>query len=374
MRILEVINSLSAGGAETIVVSLACSLRKLGADVTVFAYAGALDERGAYLADQLREAGIPVVMCNARSLWAWIAVSFRMAYIIYKFKPDIIHSHLEQSDFFSALAKKLVFGGKVLHARTIHNVYATKRLPKFVHRFLRGAIDLHIACGRSALNSYPYLSSRACVIENGIRISTKEPVARRSIRGSLSIPAQAYVALCVGAFSSRNQQLQKAQDVIIKALKLVPDKDIYIVFAGDGEHRNDIEQMAGQLGVAERCRFLGRVVDVSELFEEADVFLMPSRFEGMPIACIEALCWGMPAILSDIPAFDAFRSEGVYFVPVDDSDQLSKALVDAKRNRAQLSFAAKKDSSAYSKRFDIKNISEQYLHKFELLLKPDRGL
>jgi glycosyltransferase involved in cell wall biosynthesis len=100
-------------------------------------------------------------------------------------------------------------------------------------------------------------------------------------------------------------QLYKGPDVLIEALRLLVDDhvDVRMVWVGDGAYRPMLEQRAQALRLADRIRFAGELLPgdavVAEL-ERADVFVMPSRSEGLPRAMLEAMARGLPCIGADV--------------------------------------------------------------------------
>jgi glycosyltransferase involved in cell wall biosynthesis len=111
-----------------------------------------------------------------------------------------------------------------------------------------------------------------------------------SKRGSLRL-------LCVGSL----EQFYKGHDVLLRAVsKCVADgEDLLLIIVGDGRIRPQIEALANRLGIRDRCEFLGHLTQgpaiVAEL-DKADLFVLPSRTEGLPRALIEAIARGLPCI------------------------------------------------------------------------------
>ncbi len=97
----------------------------------------------------------------------------------------------------------------------------------------------------------------------------------------------------------------KGQDVLLQAVKLLLDKSwkIELCLAGDGPIRADLERMANSLGISEQVRFLGLLPGPSAVQQEldrADLFVFPSRSEGLPRILIEAMARGLPCIASRV--------------------------------------------------------------------------
>lgn len=122
---------------------------------------------------------------------------------------------------------------------------------------------------------------------------------------------------------------QKGIDLLIEALgKLGPASGLTLDLYGDGPERADLEQRCRQLGLADRVRFLGWQSEIVPALAGHDLFVMPSRSEGMPYALLEAMASGIPILATAVPgiveALDGGRVGQV--VPCDDVEALSGAL------------------------------------------------
>lgn len=92
----------------------------------------------------------------------------------------------------------------------------------------------------------------------------------------------------------------KGQDLIIRALAAGSDyfKELWLV--GDGAESASLHQLSSDLGVDHKVRFLGTRNDIPSLLAQADVYVAPSRSEGLPVAVLEAMASGLPVIATDI--------------------------------------------------------------------------
>jgi glycosyltransferase involved in cell wall biosynthesis len=364
MRILQVVNSLCAGGAEKFVADLSIALARRGHTVALYCYAGVLDRKGERLQSRLRAAGVTVIADERRTALSKLAVPWRLRQAILRVRPDVVHSHLEQSDFFLMLSA-LFFGPwrTYRRVRTLHNVYASRLFPPWVHRMLARHFDVNVACGPEVLREHPYLRGATTTsIRNGVLMDDLHEVPAPQTAAHLHPTDEAGIVLVnVGSFSLRNETLQKAQDVIVRALALLGDAPVRLVLVGDGERRTQIAALANELGVSERVCFAGLVDNPEQFLRNADVVLMPSRFEGLPIACIEAVCTGKPVIVSDIAAFREFDGGAIRVVPAGDAGALAEKIRESLGELAVLKHAAQRDAAAYRQRFDIAVTAEQYL-------------
>ena len=139
-------------------------------------------------------------------------------------------------------------------------------------------------------------------------------------------PGKPYV-LAVGRL-----HLQKGHDVLIKAFALASRRlpGWTLVVAGEGELRGELEGLSSYLGISDRVRWMGLVEDPYFLYRHADIFAMPSRYEGLGNALIEAMGCGLPPIVTDAsPGPLRYVEDGItgLVVPVDDEVALADAIV-----------------------------------------------
>lgn len=153
------------------------------------------------------------------------------------------------------------------------------------------------------------------VVYNGVKVPAKacSPCSHQDV-------------LFLGRLDAR-----KSPDVLLRAssdfLSRFPDTKI--VFGGDGEVEKN-KQLAEDLGIADRCEFLGWVTgdEREALFERAAVYCLPSKNEGMPMSVLEAMARGIPSIATSVGGIPQVIRDGVngYLMPVDDESKLSGLL------------------------------------------------
>ena len=126
------------------------------------------------------------------------------------------------------------------------------------------------------------------------------------------------------------EQMYKGFDIAIKAIARVEFKDnVKVHIVGDGVFRNQLQEFAKHKNMNDSCIFHGKMSreQIFNLMEEVDLFLMPSRTEGLPRALIEAMSKGLPAIGSDVGGIPELLSEEWIFKSEDDlalSQKISK--------------------------------------------------
>ena len=196
------------------------------------------------------------------------------------------------------------------------------------------------------------------VLRNGVDLSMFRPVDRDSARGHFGL--QGPTILTVG-----NRVLLKGHDLIIRALSELPE--VTLLIAGEGPNRTALEQLAQDLRVNERVRFLG-VIDherMCEIYSATDVLVLASEHEGWPNVLLEAMACGTPAIASSVGGIpEVIRSPVAGLLLTDRSPQTIansiKTLLQEPPVRAE--------TRAYAERFDWSQTTQGQLDLFREIL------
>jgi glycosyltransferase involved in cell wall biosynthesis len=235
-------------------------------------------------------------------------------------RPDVVATHCSKfhAPYVFAMRAR-VRAPIVVH---LHNAAVTAdgpespRLQRLLQRCAARVIAVSEPVGDYARSCLPARAGRVVVVPNAIdrgRFVQAAPVVRQ----------RPYI-LAVGRLAE-----QKGFDVLLAALAAVP-APYEVVLAGDGPDREALERRAEALGVAGRTTFLGAVDPghVAGLMRGAAMIAIPSRFEGHPLVCLEAMAAGAPIIATDLPVMTSvLRHEATaLLVPVNDVDALATAL------------------------------------------------
>ena len=160
-------------------------------------------------------------------------------------------------------------------------------------------------------------------------------------------------------FSRRKTYLSKSHGCLVKATDNLLKSGINkfkIIIVGEGEHRQMLEKMIKELNITKYIKLVGIRTDVIELMKEADIFVLPSRYEGLSIAMIEAMACGLPIIASDAPGINPYILNGVNGIlfPIEDHKELAeniKKLANNRKLRHRFSIEGKK---LFNSEFDMK--------------------
>ena len=163
------------------------------------------------------------------------------------------------------------------------------------------------------------------VVQNGVDADAFSAGDRARARLAIGIPEGAQVIGTMGRLSK-----QKGQRHLIEALALIKDTHpkAMVLIIGEGSHQAALERLAADTGVAERVRFLAVRRDIPDMLAAMDIFAMPSLWEGMSNALIEAMAAAKPIVASAIPPFVEVLTDGTdaLLVPPEDSVALGSAM------------------------------------------------
>jgi glycosyltransferase involved in cell wall biosynthesis len=300
-RIAQLIESDGPGGAERVVVDLALGLQASGSRSVVFLPA---DGEG-WLARQLEGSGVaieyfrldrPVSPACARSL----AAAFR------RHRIAIAHSHEFSMAVYGALGSWLAGGPHVI---TMHGSrYYARRLQR--RAALRAALALsgatvavskHLADAMSHDLLVP--RSQIATISNGVRHASADGTP---IRDQLRLGAGDRLLVSVG-----NLYAVKGHVHLIDALALLADRHpaVHLAICGRGDLESALLARARELRLP-NVHLLGLRADVAAVLAAADVFVLPSLSEGLPLALLEAMFAGCPIVASDVGEVAAALGHG----------------------------------------------------------------
>jgi glycosyltransferase involved in cell wall biosynthesis len=362
-RVLWLTKGLGRGGAESLLVSCARALDTSRFEVEV---AYLLPWKDA-LVGALADAGIPAHCLGAgRPLdasWIW-----RLRQLVRRQGYDVVHTHMP----IPAVAARLGLGPRgprLVH--TEHGTWHHYRRPTYVANLATYALNDHvIAVSRAVADSIqprkvPHLRRMPPieVLVHGIELTTPPDVdAGAQARSLLGLPQEVPVLGTVG-----NLTALKDQTTLLRAFRQLTETHagVRLVVVGTGPMRDALHQEARALGIAERVVFTGMRDDVANLLPAFDVFALSSRFEGLPIALVEALAAGRPSVVTavgGIPEIVTDGREGL-LVPAGSpqllADAVGRLLADDEL-RAQMSRAALERSRSFDIRRAVRRIEEIY--------------
>lgn len=323
MKVLHVLGSIERSGAEMMLRQCAPDFSRQG--IEFFAISTGA-ERGSY-ADRFEAAGIKVrhVPFSKRP-----SFFIRLAKAVEDSGCDVVHVHTEQAAFWIELTVRLVGVKRVI--RTVHSNFEFNgwlRLRRsagrrFAQRFL-GVRHVFIS-DSVAENERARFGIHGILIPNFVderEFFSADADERRKQRAAFDITDEAFVIVSVGRCTE-----VKRHRVILSAVASLIGQGVDVVYlhVGSGEEEAEEHQFAQDLGIEEVVRFLGQKDDVREVLIAADVFVMPSQYEGLGIAAIEAAACELVLVVSDAPGLRDLVCDGVDGRVVSDETELATTL------------------------------------------------
>lgn len=211
----------------------------------------------------------------------------------------VVHAHLDcLSGVVLGCAKQHGVPVRIAHAHTTNQLHDFKYPIKGLYKRIipRTATDL-LACGEDAgrwmFGSAPFLVLPIAIDTEKFRFDKD---MRENMRRTLGITKEELLIGHVGQF--RKEKNQAFLLDVLHSLRACGTK-AKLLFVGDGEKRAAVQNRAAALGLTPYVLFLGVREDVPALLHAMDVFCMPSLYEGMPLAVLEAQAAGLPCLVSD---------------------------------------------------------------------------
>ena len=342
MKIMQVIPYFCFGGAEIMCENLTYALKNAGQEV----FAVSLYHDRTPIARRMEEAGIRIVYLD-KKLGLDLSMVPKLIKIIRRERPDVVHTHLDVIKY-AVLAAKLAGVKKCVH--TVHSLAdreAEGRVQKIINGFyFRRGWSVPVALTPEVRNSvaefYGLPLSRVSVIYNGIDLSRCVPKTTYETGETVTI-------LHVGRFD-----VPKNHPGLLEAFRLLLEThpECRLRLVGDGELRPDMEKLAQEKGIADFVEFCGMQSNVYPYLHDADIFTLPSIYEGNPMTIIEAMGTGLPIVASRVGGIPDMISDGESGLLVEPEPQsicagLTRLVGDAAL-RQRLGLAARKQSQTFS--------------------------
>jgi len=371
IHVLQIIGEFTSGGAETILTTLSRSLDPSVVNLTITA------RRDGPVSKDLPETS-RLVIIPKRNGFDPIHLR-KLVGLVKERNIELIHAHLFGPNLYGFLTGKLT-GRKVI--QTIHgrDCFFPRRRA-LLYRIMMRRVDHLVAVSESLEAEFRqrtgYKGNRVSTIHNGVCLSRfHQPVEREKKLQSLGIPAAGKIIGTVG-----NVKPVKGHDVLIDSLDILCRKggqDVFLVVAGiieDSvqhlrEYKGRLDQKIKDLGLENRVLFLGVREDIPEILQCFDVFVLPSRSEGLSISLLEAMAASRPVVVTDVGMNGKIVQNGFngFVVPPESPESLSDAIARVLINGDLAVELAKNASETVKHRFSDKKMAADYMSLYKAVL------
>jgi glycosyltransferase involved in cell wall biosynthesis len=282
------------GGAERQVIQLAKGLRRRGWRVSVIALSGTGGDNAAELIDS----GIAFESLGMRKGLADPCGWIRFHRWLRRERPDVVHAHLPHGVWLSRWSR-LAAPLRVL-VDTLHTTSTGTRGRQLGYRWSNSLPDKVTAVSQAVADAHiearMVTADKLLVIPNGIDVEQwrPDPQMRAIVRRELSLDDE-FLWLAAGRLDS-----VKDYPTMLRAMVELP-ANARLVIAGAGALEGELRKLSSDLDLQNRVRFLGFGPDVRRWMQAADGFVLSSRWEGLPMALLEAAACAVPAVATDVP-------------------------------------------------------------------------
>ncbi len=326
VRVLHILPSAHGYGAERQVVELLAGMR--ADDIS----AGLLT---IYHTDLSNVDGLPFTMLSAERNGREDKFFLpRLVGEIRAFRPHIVHTHTHVGKYWGRAAAILAGVPHIVH--TEHNPCDPRRtrFERFADAFLNSMTERVVtffgeqAKFLSTLDGWP--REKFTLIPNGLAFPIASGGSRERARQILALPNDRFAVFLIG-----RMEYQKNHGLALEALaQMRPDvrARTLLYFAGSGERESDLRERSHELEVDQFVRFLGYRQDLRELLPAADLVLMTSWFEGMPLTLLEAMSSSVPVLTTPWTGSRTMLGDGRYgfitrsYEPIDVARAIERAI------------------------------------------------
>ena len=354
-NVAMIVNSLEVGGLEKVVLSLLNHLEQeafcphlicLDGEGALFGDPHLPPERGLVIKKQVRQFG-PV------------AIDFRAIAEIRRFVKErnieLLHAHNRAPLIYAGIAARLAPRRPALVYSEHNQIYSASASDKKTLRYYLRLADHIVAVSGDLLETLRRdapVPRPISVIHNGIDGERFAAADGSELRRELGIAADEFV-IGTGVVISE----QKGIPYLLEAAKTVLEKEsrARFVIAGDGPLREALERQAAGLGFGERLLFLGHRSDMPRVISMFDLYVLPSLWEGLPLALLEALAMGKPVVCTRVGGNPEVIVDGEngWVVPPKDSNALSQAMLRVLRDPVFVATAGKVNRARFTSKFSV---------------------
>lgn len=314
LNVLQLISSLEVGGSEKLLIDFLAACRDDDqVNFTVVVMNQAINPE---MRERLERLGLNVYFMNRPEGHQHPRYLWQLLKIIHRHQVQIIHAHNYGSKMWGSLCKILVPGLKLVF--TIHDTMTLPRLNWKHIRVHRHIIDRNIAISAqvaSLCNQRGILNHTQ--IYNGIPLTNFINTQKSGLCSRLSMQGVDVKPLQI-VHVGRMDYPVKGQDILIDAISLCVKNGLKVqcslmggVYAYSRDSFKALQDQVHQLGLSETVNFLVNRTDVPAVLATGDIFVLPSRYEGLGLAVLEAMAAGLPVIASNTDGPKELVEDGV---------------------------------------------------------------
>jgi glycosyltransferase involved in cell wall biosynthesis len=341
---LQLISTGGVYGAERVLLELTGYLRDQGWDSHIVALEG---QGAGELVQRAESQGLPAEAFVSNGRLGLLPMAAKLRRLLGQYPRAIVHSHGYKPDI---LLSWLGVPRRLGCLATCHNWISDTRKLKLLEALDKRALrhfDHVVAVSADIareLVDKGVSVEKLSVIDNGISIPHAEDGARARLRAEFHIPIDGKLIVQIGRLAR-----SKRIDLLLGAVSRLPDAlQPHVLLAGEGDQREFLADLARRLGLERQVHFCGYRSDVGRLLVAADLMVLSSEREGLPVVMLEAMAMHCPIVATRVGSIPNVINDGcdAWVVPANDADALHRAIADA---LARPNVATCRAANAYDK-------------------------
>jgi glycosyltransferase involved in cell wall biosynthesis len=358
--ILHLIETTGPGGAETVLLNVACRL-----DPAVFHSTVVVTGPG-WLYDRLIEAGIETLILPSTGAND-VGFLRGLNRIVREKRIDLVHSHLAGMNFYASLAGRLTGRPVVATYHGMLGDWTRKTLKNrlkyaVIRRCTYRIVAVSDFLRTKLISTWSFPDKKVALIYNGVDFEEFEKVyPRRTLKDELSLPPDSLLVGMVG-----NIRPAKGHEFFVRAARLIVDRipncRFLIVGQGEGKLLDDLKQQIDQLKLRESVHLVGFREDIPFVLSQLDVFVLSSITEGLSIATIEAMALARPVVVTDSggPAEIVEDGRTGFLTPPADPRAMAEKVVQLLNDHEMARRVGEEGRTSVRRRFGIKQNIQAY--------------
>lgn len=364
-KILFVLTALGMGGAEKQVCSLADKFSQQGHRVIIISIA---DKKSIITP---KSDNIEIICLNMKKNISSFFISMRkLKNIIKNEQPDIVHSHMVHANIFTRFLR--IFVKMPVLICTAHNKNEGGKLRMFLYRITDRLATISTNVSQEAVDAFiekkASTSGRMIPFYNGIdtNIFSYNEIIRKKIRSEINLDNEIPLILAVG----RLTEAKDYPNLLHAFANLNSPKKPKLAIIGDGEEKENLQQLAYRLNISENVIWLGIKHDVQDWMSACDLFVLSSAWEGFGLVVAEAMACERLVIGTDSGGVGEVIDKYGLVIPPKDTPALTSAMT----QYLALPDHEKKVLGSQARKhivdtFSLEKISQKWLNLYTRLLK-----
>lgn len=299
IEILQVITALDVGGAERVVLELSNGLEESAKSVGIVHLLNQTK-----ILEQYKFLNYPIfnLMVNRNNFLSLIMGFFKLNRIVREYSVKVIHAHMFHALLISVFIK--IFNPRIKLVFTSHNFKGFSSIRKLLIQFAKKIRDVDIVF--SANQHININAKNTIVIPNGVQ--------ERQAKTYHKCPDKKFIFINVASLTE-----QKNHQLLINEFYKLKDYNVELWLLGDGVLKENIVNQINALDLNSKIKLLGIQENINYFLEQADCFVLSSKWEGLPMAVLEASMIGLPIITTPVGALKDIINEENGFLAEEES-------------------------------------------------------